>query len=177
MFPAQFATHRLLLRPIEMADAPAVFETYAQDTDVTRYLTWRPHTSLESTRRYLAACASAAHARTYAIVSRDDPRLIGAFDLRHHEPWRMGFGYVLARPYWGKGLMTEALGAVVAWALSEPSIWRIGDVVDVQNVASGRVMQKAGLAFEGRLRRWAPHPNVGPEPRDCFVYARVRDAG
>jgi RimJ/RimL family protein N-acetyltransferase len=99
---------------------------------------------------------------------------MGAFDLRQTGPTRVGFGCVLARPYWGHGLMTEALTEVVVWALRQPSIWRIGDVTDVDNRASARVMEKAGLHCEGLLRRWAIHPNTGDAPRDCYSYAKVR---
>jgi RimJ/RimL family protein N-acetyltransferase len=70
--------------------------------------------------------------------------------------------------------MTEALSHVVDWALRQPGIWRIGDVCDVDNLASARVMQKAGLTLEGVARRWAIHPNVSEAPRDCFSYAKVR---
>jgi ribosomal-protein-alanine N-acetyltransferase len=81
---------------------------------------------------------------------------------------------VLARPWWGQGLMTEALTEVVGWALSQPSIFRISAVCDVENVASARVMEKCGLFREGVLRRYLVHPSLGSEPRDCFSYARVR---
>lgn len=89
-------------------------------------------------------------------------------------PARLSYGYVLARPFWGMGMMTEALTEVVDWALRQPSIWRIGGVVDVENSASARVMEKAGLEREGLLRRWGIHPNLGDAPRDCFSYAKVR---
>jgi hypothetical protein len=98
----------------------------------------------------------------------------GAFDLRQTAPHRLEFGYVLARPWWGQGLMTEALTEIVHWALRQPSVFRIGAVCDVENTGSARVMAKAGLIQEGRLRRWLVHPNVSDEPRDCFSYARVR---
>ncbi len=86
----------------------------------------------------------------------------------------MGFGYVLSRSAWGKGLMTEALTEVTGWALLQLNIWRVGDVCDLDNRASGRVMEKAGLIFEGVRRRWVVHPNVSDEPRDCLSYAKVR---
>ncbi len=53
-------------------------------------------------------------------------------------------------------------------------IWRFGDVCDVENVASARVMETAGLTREGVLRRWAVHPNLGDAPRDCWSFAKVR---
>ena len=70
--------------------------------------------------------------------------------------------------------MTEVLTHVVEWALRQPGIWRIGDVCDVENTASARVMEKAGLQREGVLRRWSVHPNLGEAPRDCIGYAKVR---
>ena len=71
-------------------------------------------------------------------------------------------------------MMTEALSEVVRWGLGQPAIWRIGDVCDVDNLRSARVMEKAGMTREGVLRRWIAHPNISNEPRDCFVFAKVR---
>jgi len=176
MFPTALTTARLLLRPVVMDDAPAIFDGYAQDPEVSRYLLWRPHTRLEDTQAYLSACVAATDFRTYAIVDRTRGALIGAFDLRRQAPWRTGFGYVLARSAWGRGLMTEALTEVVGWALAQPGIWRIGDLVDTGNIASARVMEKVGLQREGLLRRFGVHPNVSDEPRDCYIYGKVRSA-
>ncbi len=108
------------------------------------------------------------------LVGQDDSTVRGAFDLRLEGPHRLGFGYVLARPWWGRGLMAEALAEVAGWALAQPPVFRIGAVCNVENPGSARVMEKAGLAREGVLRRWAVHLNIGDEPRDCFSYARVR---
>jgi ribosomal-protein-alanine N-acetyltransferase len=128
------------------------------------------------TPRPISPAALPRHlARTYVLVGRAEGRLLGAFDLRHPQPpHRIDCGYVLARPFWRRGLMTEALRAAARWAMGEPDIWRIGAVCDTENLASARVMEKAGLAREGILRRWLVHPNVSPEPRDCFSYALTR---
>ena len=157
-----------------MGDTQAIFDGYAQDAEVSRYLTWLPHTSITDTETYVQACLNAATYRTYVLVQPANNEVVGSFDLRETGPARLGYGYVLARPFWGMGLMTEALTEVVDRALRQPSIWRIGDVVDVENGASARVMEKAGLEREGLLRRWSIHPNVGDAPRDCFSYAKVR---
>ncbi len=174
MLPDRFETTRLILRPIAPDDAPAIFIGYAQDPEVVRFLTWRPHQSLADTVAYIARCTAAPvdRSRTYALTVGG--RLLGAFELRRPEPHRSDFGYVLARAEWGRGLMTEALTEVALWAMQQDDSWRIGAVCDVENRASARVMEKAGLAREGILRRWIIHPNVSPEPRDCFSYAMVR---
>ncbi len=176
MLPDRFDTARLVLRPIARGDAPAIFAGYARDPEVVRYLIWRPHQTLGETAAYLARCLAAPsdRSRTYALTGRTDGRLLGAFELRRPEPHRLDCGYVLARACWGRGLMTEALSEVARWAMSQDRIWRIGAVCDVDNPASARVMEKAGLEREGILRRWLVHPNLSPVPRDCLSYARVR---
>lgn len=175
--PDRFETDRLILRPVGDGDAEAIYDGYATDPTVTRYLVWPPHRSIADTESYLDRCraiAATGEAIVHALTDRADGRMIGAFELRRPAPGRLGFGYVLARPWWGRGLMAEALAAVAGWAMAQPDIWRIGDVCDVDNLGSARVMEKAGLTREGLLRRWSVHPNIGPEPRDCFSYARTR---
>ncbi len=174
MFPVQFQTPRLLLRHISMEDVQPIFEGYAQDAEVSRFLVWRPHTSAKETEAYVQACLEATTYQTYALVLPAAGRAVGTFELRGEGSTKLGFGYVLARPFWGVGLMTETLAEIVDWALRQPSIYRIGAVVDVENSASARVMEKAGLEREGLLRRWGVHPNMEDAPRDCFSYAKVR---
>jgi RimJ/RimL family protein N-acetyltransferase len=70
--------------------------------------------------------------------------------------------------------MTEAVRAVAGWALRQPDVYRMFAVCDVENSASARVMEKAGMTREGILRRNSMHPNVSDEPRDSFIYALVR---
>jgi RimJ/RimL family protein N-acetyltransferase len=88
------------------------------------------------------------------------------------EKWELGF--VLAQPHWGKGYMTEAVRGLVAWALKQKEIYRVWAVCDTDNVASARVMEKAGMQREGTLRRWSVHPNLSLEPRDSYCYAIVK---
>lgn len=172
MVPHSFKTARLLLRPVAGGDAPAIFRSYAQDPEVTRYLVWAPHRTVADTEAYIGACLALSpySARVYALVGRSDGLLAGCFHLRRPVPHRIECGYVLARPLWGRGLMTEALRAVVVWALAEPGVFRIGAGCDADNPGSARVMEKAGLMREGLLKRWMVHPNMSAEPRDCFIY-------
>jgi RimJ/RimL family protein N-acetyltransferase len=176
MLPDGFETARLILRPTAKGDAPAIFTGYAQDPIAVRFLTWCPHGALSETEDYIARCMAAPpdQSRTYVLIGRSESQLLGAFELRRPKRHMLDFGYVLARLYWRRGLMTEALVEVVDWAMRQDSIWRIGAVCDIENPASARVMEKAGLQREGILRRWIIHPNIGPEPRDCFSYAKIR---
>jgi RimJ/RimL family protein N-acetyltransferase len=58
--------------------------------------------------------------------------------------------------------------------MRQDGIWRIGAGCDVGNLASARVMERAGLGRDGILRRWIIHPNISSEPRDWLSYAKVR---
>jgi RimJ/RimL family protein N-acetyltransferase len=144
---------------------------YAQDTTVTRFLIWSAHRSLCDTQAYIARCIAEAPetSRTYVLTGRDSGDVRGAFALRRVAAHRLDFGYVLARSWWGQGLMTEVLVEAVNWVMRQPSIFRIGAVCDVENVGSARVMEKAGLFREGILRRWLVFPDSSEEPRDCFI--------
>jgi ribosomal-protein-alanine N-acetyltransferase len=176
MLPSGFRTARLTLRPIAMADAGPIFTAYAQDPEVTQFLIWRPHRTRQDIESYIRSCLRTPphRARTYVLVGRKDSVIRGCLDLRQVDRHRLEFGYVLARAFWGQGLMTEALTEIVRWGLSQPSIYRISAVCDVENIGSARVMEKSGLVREGLLRRYLVHPSISNEPRDCFSYARVR---
>lgn len=83
-------------------------------------------------------------------------------------------GYVMGRSYWGRGYTTEATKAIVDWAGGLEFVCRVWAVCDVENIASSRVLEKVGMQREGILRRYIVHPNVSSEPRDCFVYSKIR---
>jgi len=174
--PESFETERLQLRKPVMEDADVIFDKYAQDPDVTKYLTWRPNRSVGETREFLQASLVAwREGRSYhwTIVRKEDQVLMGMINARtENHKWQMG--YVLARAYWGKGYMTEALRKLVTWALTQPEISRIWSVCDIENRASARVMEKAGMRREGTLPRWSVHPNLSPEPRDSYCYSVAR---
>lgn len=70
--------------------------------------------------------------------------------------------------------MTETVSALRVWAASEPDVYRRWAYCDVDNPTSARVLEKSGFEFEGRLRRWALHPNISDTPRDALVYSWVR---
>ncbi|HEY9403985.1 MAG TPA: GNAT family N-acetyltransferase [Pyrinomonadaceae bacterium] len=174
--PTHIETARLVLRKPVAADVPHIYEAYARDPEVTRYLTWRPHRTVadgeEHSAQQLAAWESGKYF-SWVISVKEDGELAGMISMRP-EGWRVELGYVLGRRWWGRGLMTETVRAVIDYTLSEPEVFRVWAVCDVENAASARVLEKAGMRREGILRRWAMHPNMGAEPRDCFCYAKVK---
>jgi len=159
-----------------MDDAEVIFHGYARDPEVTRFLTWTPHLSLADTRAFLRGCVDDWRGGSrfpWAITLGFDDVSIGMIDLRP-AGHMAEVGYVLAREEWGKGYMTEALTAVVEAALALPAIYRVSAICDVDNLASARVMEKAGMTREGVLKRFLLHPAMGQAPRDAFCYAKTR---
>jgi ribosomal-protein-alanine N-acetyltransferase len=170
-------THRLKLRPPEISDAAAIFQGYAQDPEVTRYLIWRPHRSLAETEDFLRGGIAAWQAGidlSWVITRLADNAVIGMLAARPDGQHAVSLGYVLARAAWGHGYTTEAVRAVIEAAWARPEIFRVWATCDVDNPASARVMEKAGMQREGRLARHTVHPNVSPEPRDVYLYAITR---
>lgn len=139
-------TERLILRPLRLEDAEAIYNSYAHDEEVTRFLTWRPNHSVEEVEGYLRK-AIAAQGRTqlnWVIIRKDDSSLIGMISSRI-DNHKVEIGYVLERAAWGKGFMTEAAQAVVDFAFTLPGVYRVYGLCDLENVASARVMEKIGM--------------------------------
>jgi RimJ/RimL family protein N-acetyltransferase len=153
-----------------------MFAAYAKDEEIARFVTWRPHaTASESEAVIDHFLDSWRQGREFhwLVFLRGSNTLMGAAGLRKQEH-QLELGYVLARRYWGRGYMTEAIAALVDWAFTEPSVFRVGAVCDTDNRRSARLLERAGFEREGILRSWAVHPNISPTPRDCYSYSRTR---
>jgi [ribosomal protein S5]-alanine N-acetyltransferase len=170
-------TDRLVLREPRASDSSILFDSYTQDPEVARYMIWRPHTSLAETEEFIAGCVrdwSSGLRLPYVLTLRGAPgRAIGMLEARPRSHL-LDIGYVLGRAHWGKGFMPEAIRALTDAALSTPGVFRVQATCDVDNRASARALEKSGFPREGRLERHTVHPNIDPEPRPCFLYARCR---
>jgi [ribosomal protein S5]-alanine N-acetyltransferase len=174
--PERLETKRLVLRMPRMEDTAAIFAGWAQDTEVTRYLTWHPHQQIQETEAFIQNCLSAWENETrfpYVITLKRSDEVIGMIDPRL-EGTKVGIGYGAAPAHWGKGYVTEATRAVIDWAFRQPSIFRVYATTDVENLASQRVLEKVGMHCEGILRKYILHPNISDEPRDSYMYAIVK---
>jgi RimJ/RimL family protein N-acetyltransferase len=172
-------TDRLVARPASCADAPVVFEQYACDPAVAKYMTWRPHRDVSETMEFLRRCEEVwrdGSAFPWSLWLKADGEFAGVLEARVRGT-AIDVGYALSRCRWRQGLMSEALGAVIRWGLAQPEIFRVWATCDVDNTASARLLERVGMKGEGILRRWLVHPNVSPTPRDCLCYSIVKAAG
>ena len=153
-----------------------MFEVYAQDPEVARYLSWLPHTDLSQTQaaidRFLARWQAQIEFFWF-LFTREELEMVGAITARTEEGG-FNLGFLLARSHWGQGLMIEAINAVTEWAFSQPSVLRITAACDLENRASARALEKAGFQREGVLKAFSTHPNISPDPRDCYSYFKAR---
>ena len=174
--PPTLYTPRLVLRPFDEGDAPALFE-HAKNPNVTRFTLWDHHKTIADTEMFVRDYARCRYLEKtpepYAITLRGDPRPVGAVGCFWASvPNRtMELGYWLAEPFWGKGLTAEACRAVVDSAFFAHQPRRIQARVIAGNVASVRVLEKIGFAFEGTLRASLLRRGAF---EDVMMFARVR---
>ena len=169
-------TSRLLAKPAAVADAQVVFDDYASDPAVAKYMTWRPHRSVADTKEFLSRRERVwieGAAFPWSLWYKQDGAFVGLIEVRMRAS-AVDLGYALARRWWRQGLMSEAVTAVIEWALTQPTIHRVWATCDVDNVASARLLERVGMEREGVLRRWLVHPNLSKAPRDCFCYSIVK---
>lgn len=151
-------TDRLILRPFAADDAQAMYENWASDPEVTKYLSWPTHESVEISSMVLADWVSHYGEENYyqwAIVPKEFGKPIGSIAAvnMHERIGKIEVGYCIGRPWWHKGIMTEALNAVVNFFLQEVGFQRVEACHDPANPHSGAVMTKCGMRFEGTQRR------------------------
>ena len=147
-------TDRLTLRAFKQSDAGDMFKNWANDSEVTRFLTWPPHEHVDVTKEILSIwCGQYEYDNVYnwAIELNDEKEVIGGISVvaTSENDLSCEIGYCISRNHWGKGIVTEAFKAVINFLFSEVGMNRIVARHDTNNPASGRVMQKSGLNFEG----------------------------
>lgn len=173
--PEEIETARLRLVRPRPADAREVFERYAGDADVTRYLGWPRHRSVADTEAFLAFSDeqwARWPAGPYLIRSRDDNRLLGSTGLGFESPDRASTGYVLAKDAWGRGYATEALRAMVSLA-AELGVATLYAICHPDHRASRHVLEKCGFTRSACDAPHAEFPNHASGGRQAILcYAR-----
>lgn len=151
-------TDRLILRPFELDDAESMFNNWASDEEVTKYLTWNTHKSIEETKEILAFWVNQYEKEeriNFAIVYKDNNELIGGIDVVGYLEGVPVIGYNLSRKYWNKGIMTEACKKVIELLFSLNHKKIIIEAM-VENIGSNRVIQKCGGVYDSTYDDYIP---------------------
>jgi RimJ/RimL family protein N-acetyltransferase len=132
---------------------------------------------VEETNALITQSVDTAAARSnylFAIVRHEEETMpLGLLNFSGGG-YSVSLGFGLVRHSWGRGYAKEVVCAAVEWLLREPSVWRVWAYCDIENAASARVLEQAGMTCEGTARRYAIHPNISATPRDCYLFAKVK---
>ena len=145
-------TDRLILRRNEMSDAEAMFRNWETDPEVSKFWTWSPHTHISETTELLEGMIADYQKPdnyNWIIVLKETFEAIGYIYLSDVDDANesASIHYLLSRAYWNRGLMTEACRAVLSFAFDKIGMRRIHTPHHIDNPASGKVMQKAGMRY------------------------------
>ena len=149
-------TERLLLRKMEMKDAPDMFE-YSKDPLVAKHVLWDAQTSVNDAKgyiRYMVRKYRSGEPSSWYIVEKSTGKVVGTIGYMWYQKDNSAVevGYSLARRCWNRGYMTEALKAVLDYTFLDLHINRVEAQHEIDNGASGAVMRKCGMQKEGTLR-------------------------
>ncbi len=181
--PREFLTERLRLRAVEISDAPLIFNLYAKDPTATKYMSFKCTGKIEDTEYFVTQAAlyfagqpSSIKDFAWLIQIKDSSEYIGSCGLGPIDPTTISGGYILNQNFWGKGYASEAWSCLVEWAKTQPEVLRIEACHHPDNRASGEVMKKAGMTYEGLLPNHSVLPNISDEKVDAEVFAWLRNA-
>ena len=151
-------TERLILRRFTLNDAQQAFDNWMSREKVTRYMTWQPYQNVEDVKgyiQYVIGTYEKPDAYYWAIEEKNSGQVIGSISViwLNEEVESAEVGYCLSDDFWGRGMMPEALSAVIRYLFVTVGLNRIQAGHDVNNPNSGRVMEKCGMRYEGTLRQ------------------------
>lgn len=169
-------TERLVLRRFSLDDIDLLYKNWANDPDVVKFMRMSPHKNIEDTKTFVESILNKydkldTYRWIIVIKKINEPiGFIGLTTLSEYD--KTGdFGYSIGKPFWNNGYATEALTAVLHYGLMESDFNRIEAYHSINNIASGKVMKKAGMTYEGRARQ-KYRSNIGFE--DCDMYSIIK---
>ena len=169
-------TERLTLRRYALCDAVSMYKNYATDERVTRFLSWEPYKRIEDVEAFLSSeMDEYQHQDKYHWAIELGGEVIGgisavSIDESNHS---CEIGYGIGYEFWNKGITSEALLAVMKFFFSEVGMHRIMAKHNIENPASGKVMMKCGMTYEGRLRGHYLQPDG--TCTDSAIYGILKD--
>jgi len=162
---------RVELKPVGPADAPVIFDSWGRQPENFTHLTARVFAELSDAQAYVASLFPTPESSAFHIVEPDGVvvGIVKAAVLGH----RAQVGYVVSKPYWGRGFATSAVRQVVASLEASPSIARIWATCALDNPASARVLEKTGFHLEAILKKWVTYPALGGAAFDNYSFVRI----
>lgn len=168
-------TARMTLRRIRLADAEMMFRNWTSDEEVTHFLRWDAHKTIDETKNMIQqwiSCYQDASTYYWGMYLKDG-EMIGSIGITITSEFdRSGsLGYKIGSRWWNQGYSSEAARAVIDYLFRNTDIERIDSFSSVENPASRKVMEKAGMHYEGLLQHYY---KTRDGFHDCTLYAIVR---
>lgn len=179
--PETIETDRLILRRPKTSDAQDIFDLYASDPDVTKYMSWPTHEHVETTNEVVEAWIdqwqTGGNGGAFLITDKVTGSLLGGTGFDLHSQLVASTGYVFPKSEWGKGYATETLGAILELGKAY-GLKRLFAYCHHAHRDSAHVMEKNGFEFEGKLRNYIEFPNLTPgEMTDVLMFAWIPTSG
>lgn len=169
-------TSRLTLRRLEPADAEMMFRNWTSDAQVTRFLRWEAHKTIDDTRNMLQQWIDNYQydSTYYWGMYLKTGEMIGSIGITITSEYdsKGGLGYKIGSRWWNQGYSSEAAKAVIGYMFCNTDIERIASFSSTENIASRRVMEKAGMRYEGLLRHYY---KTRDGFHDCTLYGIIRE--
>ena len=151
-------TERLILRRFVIEDAESMFNNWASDDEVTKFLTWPTHKSIEDSKWFINFCLENylnLSFYNWVIELKKTHELIGNISIVEvlEDTNSMELGWVIGKKYWGNGYAPEAGNKIIDVMFNEVGAECIFALHDVNNPKSGRAIQKLGMKYEGIIRQ------------------------
>lgn len=174
--PPTIETARLTLRPLTMTDDGAIY-AYCSDPEVSKYVLFETHKTIEDSRVFLRlVLAEYAEGKpsVLGIELKENGKFIGTIGYLNwnDDHKRIEIGYAISRTFWNKGYVTEAVKGLINHLFTNSDLIRIEARCKVENIGSSRVMEKAGMKFEGVLRKQVFSKGAH---HDMKMYSILRD--
>ena len=150
-------TERLILRKVTIEDIQDMY-LYGSDEEVSKYVTWNTHETIADTKGFVEFVLNKYENKQvspWGIEYKGNGKFIGTIDFVW---WQTNnktaeIGYVISKDYWGKGLTSEVAKEIIKFGFEKMDLVRIQARCDVENIGLARVMEKAGMSFEGIIRK------------------------
>ena len=170
-------TDRLILRKFTIEDAEGMFNNWATDPKTNKYLSWSLHKSVDETKEVINKWISNYENGSYnwIVETKDTLEVIGSVceldkSIKHKT---ISLGYCFGSKYWNKGYATEVLRRIIEYLLNEQDFYLVEADHRSSNPASGRVMQKSGMKYDGTLREREINPDG--TRADVIYYSITKD--
>ena len=170
-------TDRLILRKFTIEDAEGMFNNWATDPNVNKFLAWPLHKNVDETKEIITKWISKYEEGSYnwIVEEKETHEVIGSIceEGKSTKHKTISLGYCFGSKFWNKGYASEVLRRVIEYLLTEQGFYLVEANHRSSNPASGRVMQKAGMKYDGTLRSRRIDPDGNRS--DVIVYSITKD--